>query len=351
MTIFKGDVTWGYQPVRSSYCVGGDCVTVSVGPGRCVMVWNSQRPLDVQVWEPSDWDDLLRAITGRHAYSHSRVAATAIGTRWVDLLRASKDEPPLFFTRKEWEAFVAGVLAGEFNYDKLCSPALVGPTSGRTAATGAVESVPTPAPVVAAFEPLANAAALVEVDAKADGPGLRLGPAMGAGEASAASSRPAPVVAGMNAAGYAAMSVPAGRAFNDASSTVDGADHSSSGQPGSQPSEYDVDELADFIAEARRNGAYAETWTLARWLLSQGYRRDPSLMDAEAAWQRMTAPLVPPPETSRDFRAVEAGWARPDGLVNEAGEVGPANPRSGPTEPAFDCMCRDCRALRGEVQV
>lgn len=123
--------TW----VRSSRCVGGDCLEAR-RVGRVVVVRDSKLgDLCQQTWEPWEWADLLDAIIVGGPVADGDGPSFLYGHSTIDVfgdkvVLGSLDEDgryePLTFTYEEWNAFVAGVLAGEFDFDKLPTP---GPSS------------------------------------------------------------------------------------------------------------------------------------------------------------------------------------------------------------------------------
>lgn len=372
MTIFKGDVTWGFQAVRSSYCVNGDCVEVSVGAGRAVLVRDSKDPGTVQEWEPWEWTDLLTAVraagpvsvgAGPAFYGYPGVEVMGDGDVWLGIYHR---HPLLEFSLAEWNAFVAGVLAGEFDYLRLSSPALVGPTSGRTAAAGAVEPGQAPAPVAAGgdrkcvtcgkptilgryidgallvmdAEPVTDGQAVLKGD-HADVPVVLFGIddehdadfwgvpfESDRYDRHECASTPDSAVAGPN---VASMYVPAGRDLESNPMPVIAVDAvATTGQPGSDL----LDEILDRLWSVERMALLA--YRAAKGMERVAGPPDVPAGDVDELLRKGAEPLVrfDPPDTSH--AAVGMGWARPDGLVNEAGEVGPVveHPLAGPTEPA-----------------
>jgi hypothetical protein len=169
----------------------------------------------VQEWPLTYWEFLCDAIVADlpRFSGFRKLDDGGVELRWAHIHPA-----PLIFDAGEWKAFVLGVRAGEFDPDRLTerfqssssrrgvaeevregSDSAAGPDQ---AATGAGGTSSPPAPV-AAHEPLVDAAPGEDLVAEiplggavsADGSEWRPSPAAGAGEAGAASSRPAPVAA------------------------------------------------------------------------------------------------------------------------------------------------------------
>lgn len=152
---------------QSSLCAGGDCVRVAAGEDA-ILVRDSK-----QVKELGDEAPILRfSVQSWWVLTDAIVVAEdmwAVAHRSIAydgdevILSTSVRSPRLRFDRGEWEAFVYGVRAGEFDPFTLSSPAAARgcePVAGRTvespvadgsdqAATGAVVTPRETAPVAA----------------------------------------------------------------------------------------------------------------------------------------------------------------------------------------------------------
>jgi hypothetical protein len=199
----------------SSLCAGGDCVQVRHDDDVYVRDSKLGDDSPVQEWPLTYWEFLCDAIVADlpRFSGFRKLDDGGVELRWAHIHPA-----PLIFDAGEWKAFVLGVRAGEFDPDRLTerfqssssrrgvaeevregSDSAAGPDQ---AATGAGGTSSPPAPV-AAHEPLVDAAPGEDLVAEiplggavsADGSEWRPSPAAGAGEAGAASSRPAPVAA------------------------------------------------------------------------------------------------------------------------------------------------------------
>jgi hypothetical protein len=202
------EISWA----ASSKCSVGDCVQVR-REQDLVYVRDSKLGDNSPVLRFTGvaWWVLTDAIVTAKDYMAVRHRSIAYEPDGHVLLSTSVQSPQLRFDADEWKAFVYGCRAGEFDPDRLTerfqsSSSRRGVAEedwagvvtreaapSQIAATGAGVPASPPAPV-AAHEPLADAASTPGA-AQADGPGWRPSPATGAGEAGAASSRPAPVAA------------------------------------------------------------------------------------------------------------------------------------------------------------
>jgi len=215
---------------RSSRCAKSDCVEV-IRQGVTVWVRDSKDlSIKPQAWDLYEWSGLIDAVT------HDRLHPAVVHLDGGGVLFGYQVRESFEFDDAEWDAFVEGVRAGEFDFDQLSSPAsrgssagrLVGSTAdtgpaspvgpGRIAATGAGErsSRPPSAPVAAS-----------ETVPAGQGPlnAERSDVTTGAGELSAAPAL-VPVVAGMNVAAY---DLPAGQ---PSASAECGCANTVAGQPG-----------------------------------------------------------------------------------------------------------------------
>jgi hypothetical protein len=118
------EISWA----TPSRCSGGACVQVR-HDSDVVYVRDSKLGDDspVQRWELAEWRDLLRLI--KWEWTPDGVSRLADGCVEFGLERHDK----LTFTGDEWKAFCKGVIAEEFEIDKLREF-----RSTQTAATGAV---------------------------------------------------------------------------------------------------------------------------------------------------------------------------------------------------------------------
>lgn len=125
------DVTWH----RSFKCSGGGCVEAA-RLGGLVLVRDSKLKGDspVQEWPVAAWSDLLRVIkkdSGPRPWEWTESFAK---------VRLTRNDVELTFTAAEWDAFVAGVLAGDFEPDNLVPAApregVRGPADEVAAASG-----------------------------------------------------------------------------------------------------------------------------------------------------------------------------------------------------------------------
>lgn len=131
--IKRDGVSW----TRSSFCGTGGCVEVSKA-GPVILVRDGKIPLGaggvIQPWEIDDWREMLQMI---------RRDSIHWGWRWsedwaeITVGLDHRQHEPLTFSSKEWEAFVEGVLAGDFEPENLQAPAA---SSGVNAAAGGVEA-------------------------------------------------------------------------------------------------------------------------------------------------------------------------------------------------------------------
>jgi hypothetical protein len=217
----------------SSRCAGGDCVQVR-HESDVVYVRDSKLGEDspVQEWPLTYWEFLCDAIVADlpRFSGFRKLDDGGVELRWAHIHPA-----PLIFDAGEWKAFVLGVRAGEFDPDRLTE---------RFQSSSSRRGV--------AEEDREGSGGVAGPDQAADGSGLRPSLATGAGEAGAASSRPAPVAADrwprctecgdyLREFPAAAQDVPAGRYVDPIPRS---ADHPRTGQPG--PLDDRIDLLLNF---------------------------------------------------------------------------------------------------------
>lgn len=203
--IKRDDVSW----TRSSFCGTGGCVEV-VKAGPVILVRDGKIPLGaggvIQSWEVGDWMELLEAIkAGNHHPAHRLVVGEGIV-----LGLPFRQHEPLTFSAGEWDAFVEGVLAGDFEPENLQAPAA---SSEVNAAAGGVVAGDDTAAATPDGEDVSRRPAM----ATGSGPGTAPGPVV----AHSAEGRAAPTLSGSPAES------PPGR-----SSSVDEDGGPGAGQPG-----------------------------------------------------------------------------------------------------------------------
>lgn len=115
----KPEVTADPLWIRSSLCVGGECVQARIA-GPYVLVRDTKLVASpVQHWTRDLWTALLDAIRANAV--HAAVDRDAgSGTVWLGL--DSRYHPTLTFTADEWATFEAAVRDGEFNLDTMDGP-------------------------------------------------------------------------------------------------------------------------------------------------------------------------------------------------------------------------------------
>lgn len=96
---------------RSSRCSSGQCVEVALMPGMVYVRDSKDRQKVISV-ELSDWASFVACVRGLPGGEQCSVVGRTHG-RQV-LLGYRHDQAELSFTRHEWEAFVEGIRAGEF---------------------------------------------------------------------------------------------------------------------------------------------------------------------------------------------------------------------------------------------
>lgn len=118
---------------RSSRCGSSACVEAR-RLNRAVLVRDSKLgDLRPQTWSRAEWTELLRCVRasgpipdgGATEYLHPAIwqfPSLNLVHLGLDLDGESGRHEPLEFTYEEWNAFVAGVLAGEFDFDNLPTP-------------------------------------------------------------------------------------------------------------------------------------------------------------------------------------------------------------------------------------
>lgn len=263
--------------VRASSCGAGSCVEVSYSPcgnGDCVevardgdrvLVRDSKLGDDspVQAWPVKEWTELLRAIrtdSGRRAWKWSGDFSS------VEL--AHDFDEPLVFSESEWDAFLEGVLAGDFEPGNL--PRLPDPRGAATRSTPADE-----------------VAAVTGQSAAASAAGEELPPQL--------SSPAAPLVAAMNGGGML-LNSPAGR-------PAEGGPEA--GQPGPDVAvaaalvDLCRPEVVDGVAAGLMDADVAREWAMDSFVAGAAFgegvaaKRTAGLVDTANEWAKAIAPLVP----------------------------------------------------------
>lgn len=329
-------MTRDFEWLRSSYCANGACVEV-LWTGRCVDVQDSKLypASPIQRYSVPEWSGLVAAIK---AYApHVAVEFLPSGHVVLGFRYADRHEP-LTFTAAEWHAFELGVRAGEFDTNRLSSPAGM---AGNLPAPVAAESDLGLLPV----KPSGRALGLSEVRAGHD--------PIDTGEPAPAGGSPS-LICGPNGS---SPIVPAGRPALPP--------QVSAGRPGPDffaPTVEEVEELAAVMQEALdllADGPWPGLHQVARYVLAAGYVRAAEQPPAEVTehWCQVvtdavdaaapawgSGPLVEhisdTSESSRGQSAVDAGSVpTQSGAGDVEGSAGPGLSPSGPgpAEPTHSC--------------
>jgi hypothetical protein len=285
----------------------------------------------MQAWSEREWAELLAAVKQGVTTIHPAVDRTYPGVVF-GLHRHEK----LTLSSAAWDRFVREVRADTYDFDELSSPAA---TMGVGAGAAGPDGTGRPSEAAAGAGGLGPPSAPVAADV------LGPSPVKPRGTCGASSGHDAglltdgesvlPGAAHTHFSGpnVAAMHVPAGRdhledpTAGEASGAI-----ATTGQPGPDvftAEDVEVDYLAEVITEAWEKCIQYGSYSLARYILEAGYRRDPVRPAVMGPW--------------REEAASALKWGSGP-LVHHVDE---------PAEPTADglCRCEVCvgqRASRGD---